>query len=253
MVLTGLQVDALAAWLVQRRPPNGAALTAAPAPRRDDGSADDAGPARTDDRAPDDDGASDDEGEPVVAVPLPPIDDASEREWREPLMRALRRVLAEQPPPALLAAVAQWQRGRCVVLACPQGVDPAGPAWAFVLWPRRIGAVSPATLQGLRVAARLHWRVPPRPPWWCHGRAVKEHHPVRGRQLVAMSADGATVPCEVQLGPVLARPLRACRVSLRVDAVRRFWAALGTQWSVTVVVCSQALEGARACADVETP
>ena len=77
-------------------------------------------------------------------------------------------------------------------------------------------------------------------------RVVKEHHPCRGRQLVPLDIEGAaSLPCDVQLGPVLARPLRWCEVRLRIDAVRSFWSALGTQWSATVVVCSRPLAGAR--------
>ena len=54
------------------------------------------------------------------------------------------------------------------------------------------------------------------------------------------------MPCEVQLGPVLARSLHWCEVCVRINAVRRFWAALGGQWSVNVVVCSLPLAGTRA-------
>ena len=73
-------------------------------------------------------------------------------------------------------------------------------------------------------------------------RVVKEHHPRSGRQLVALDESGATneggrpVPCEVQLGPVLARSLRWCEVRVWIQAAQRFWNALGTQWSVHVVV-----------------
>jgi hypothetical protein len=34
-------------------------------------------------------------------------------------------------------------------------------------------------------------------------------------------------------------------VCLRIQSVRRFWSALGSQWSVHVVVCSTPLAGAR--------
>ena len=140
---------------------------------------------------------------------------------------------------------AQWRLGRCIVLACPQGVDPAGPAWAFVLWPRRGSLASaPLALFGLRVEARLHWsRLPPTLDW-CHARVMKEQHPRQGRQLVALDARGtATVPCEVQLGPVPLRTPRWRDACVRIDAMRQFWNALGTQWSVTVVVGSRPLAG----------
>jgi hypothetical protein len=109
----------------------------------------------------------------------------------------------------------------------------------------------PLALYGLRVEARLQWSAMPRGTQWCHVRVVKEHHPRRGRQLIAIDAAGAqrpstaAVPCEVQLGPVLARSLHWCEVCVRINAVRRFWAALGGQWSVNVVVCSLPLAGAR--------
>jgi hypothetical protein len=161
-------------------------------------------------------------------------------------------------PQALIAAAEQWQRGRCVVLACPQGLDPAGPAWAFVLWPRTrtpsptVQRVAPAlALYGLRVDARLQWSSPPHAGQWCHVRVVKEHHPRTGRQLVAVDGSNASkpdapLPCEVQLGPVLARSLRRCEVCVRIPAAQRFWAALGAQWSAHVVVSSLPLVDADA-------
>jgi hypothetical protein len=134
------------------------------------------------------------------------------------------------------------------VLACPQGPDAAGPAWAFVLWPRRQpargadGFPPPLALFGLRVEARLQWSALPSGAKWCQVRVIKEHHPRTGRQLIPAAADASgRVPCEVQLGPVLARPLRCCDVCVRINAARRVWTALGAQWSMHVVVCSHAL------------
>jgi len=186
-------------------------------------------------------------------------------EWCEPLTRTLRTTLASRVPPhALLAAGEQWQRGRCVVLACPQGDDPAGPAWAFVLWPRRAalraidGVAPPLSLHGLRVETRLQWSALPTEAHWCHVRVVKEHHPRTGRQLISLDDAASSgvrhpVPCEVQLGPVLARSLRWCEVCVRIQAAQRFWAALGAQWSVHVVVSSRPLIARVARADEEIP
>jgi hypothetical protein len=217
-----------------------------------------AAPAREEPPSSDGDAAADDAPEEEAAEEKTPaqehcelvLDDAGDGDWCEALTRALRAALAARiPAQALLVAAEQWRRGRCVVLACPQGADPAGPAWAFVLWPRpgstpRGGAPAALALVGLRVEARLQWAMAPVGAHWCHVRVVKEHHPRRGRQLVAPDS-AATVPCEVQLGPVLARSLHWCEVCLRINAVRRFWAALGAQWSVHVVVCSTPLAGAR--------
>jgi hypothetical protein len=177
------------------------------------------------------------------------LDAAEAGAWCDALSRALRAALgARIVPQALLAAADQWKRGRCVVLACPQGDDPAGPAWAFVLWPvvqgqhTADGVADELALRGLRVDARLQWSAPPRNEQWCHVRVVKEHHPRSGRQLVSLDEAGAAqqagrpVPCEVQLGPVLARSLRWCEVRVRIQAAQRFWNALGAQWSVHVVV-----------------
>ena len=212
-------------------------------------------------------GAHEDESETALDGVV--FDEPDTNDWCEPLTRALRAALASKPlPQALLVAADQWQRGRCVVLACPQGEDPAGPAWAFVLWPRpRSRAVlrneaarhrAPLlALFGLRVEARLQWSAPPRRAHWCHVRLVKEHHPRRGRQLVSPERDDgavgpkAVVPCEVQLGPVLVRSLRWCEVCVRINAVRRFWAALGGQWSVNVLVSVLPLAGSREPAIVE--
>ena len=169
-------------------------------------------------------------------------------DWSEPLTLAIRTALrGKAAPRSLLAAAEQWKLGRCVVLACPQGSDPAGAAWAFVLWPRpgsRPGL--PLALFGIRVDARVHWsRLPPALDW-CHARVMKEQHPRQGRQLVALDAKGtAAVDCEVQLGPVPLRTPRWREACVRIDAVRRFWGALGEQWSVTVVVGSRPLLGAK--------
>jgi hypothetical protein len=133
---------------------------------------------------------------------------------------------------ALAALREQWLRGRCAVIACPQrGAD--GAAWAFVLRPRRGGARN--RLTGVRVAARLQWRQAPHVAGWLHSRMAKEHTSLRGRQLVPLAPGDV---CEVQLGPVLAERRRPCDVRLRIDAARRFWTALGDQWSVLVVICS---------------
>ncbi len=246
--LIGLQVERAEAWplpqpaFMPAPPPR---LSAA-AEREDAPKAKDEAPSSA---ARDEEGTAADE-QPAANDP-PAVEAQAEDNWCEALTAALREALAAKvPPQPLLAAAEQWQRGRCVVLACPQGLDPDGAAWAFVLWPRPFslsrrrsdGSVAPLALFGLRVEARLQWSSPPHEPHWCHVRVVKEHHPRRGRQLVSPGDAGAApVACEVQLGPVLARSLRWCEVRVRIDAAQRFWAALGAQWSVHVVVCSQSL------------
>lgn len=175
--------------------------------------------------------------------------DEDDGAWCDALTRVLQAALdTKVPPRALMLAAEQWRRGRCVVIACPQGADPAGAAWAFVLWPRAQparrtdGSAPPLLLFGLRVEARLQWSAPRNGAAWRHVRVIKQHHPQSGRQLVPSAADpSGRVACEVQLGPVLARPLRCCDVCVRINAVRRFWTALGTQWSMHVVVSSHAL------------
>lgn len=149
------------------------------------------------------------------------------------LARALHALLrTSAPPPALLAAVEQWQRGRCIVLACPQR---GGSAFAYALV-LRARTMQPVSLTGEWVEARLQWSVPADRLRWSHARMVKEHRPDRGRQLVPADT-GRDTPCAVQLGPVLAGMPRRREVLLRIDSVRRFWGALGTQWSVHLVVC----------------
>jgi hypothetical protein len=180
------------------------------------------------------------------------FEDGDDGAWCDELSRALHIALAARiAPRALLLAAEQWRRGRCVVLACPQHADPAGPAWAFVLWPRKPAPrkpdapAAPLALFGLRVEARLQWSSIPGGARWCHTRVIKEHHPRSGRQLIPStpSDQSARVPCEVQLGPVLARPLRCCDVCVRINAARRFWNALGAQWSMQVIVAPQPLIG----------
>lgn len=255
VTLTGLQVERAEGWPLPQP-----AYVATPLPRSDtprvegrESSADDDAPAPTAEQ--EDSDASDEAGSAEKEVEAPELEAASDDDWCEALTLALREALsAKVPPRPLLAAAEQWQRGRCVVLACPQGSDPAGPAWAFVLWPRKFaltrrrsdGSVAPLALHGLRVEARLRWSALPRQANWCHVRVVKEHHPRRGRQLVPPGDPaGAPAACEVQLGPVLARSLRWCEVCVRINAAQRFWAALGAQWSVHVVVCSQPLTTSR--------
>jgi hypothetical protein len=251
MVLVGLQVESAAGWPMQHAfDPYSALARTSPRSVEDDDTR------RRPEPEPeaDDEAAfceqSEDDDEHVEAEEVLDAQHAPAEAWCEPLSLALRHALAARvTPQALLAAGEQWQRGRCVVLACPQGLDPAGPAWAFVLWPRTRAAVAPTaqrvapalSLHGLRVDARLQWSSPPHPGQWCHVRVVKEHHPRTGRQLVAVdgstaSKSKAPLPCEVQLGPVLARSLRWCEVCVRIPAAQRFWAALGAQWSVHVVV-----------------
>jgi hypothetical protein len=271
----GLQVEPAFPWQLQRRgfdaappqlpEPRNDSPMASPVPRQEAQRAgeDDSGPgADRRDRADHDadEEASQDDDAPAqapVAEPHPsPWPGDADAHWAEPLSRALREALRERPAaPALLAAAEQWRLGRCVVLACPQGLDPAGPGWAFVLWPRR-GSLStlPLALFGLRVEARLHWsRLPPALAW-CHARVMKEQHPRQGRQLVALDARGtATVPCEVQLGPVPLRTPRWRDACVRIDAMRQFWNALGQQWSVTVVVGSRPLAGVGPAVPKEAP
>lgn len=269
-MLAGLQVEAAAGWPLTRRgfdaQPVAPLATAQStdqidvlARRQHDDDATDDGEEEATDGADDVPAQAE---EPRSGHACPHVFEADgDDDWCEALTIVLREALASKiPPHALLLAAEQWQRGRCVVLACPQGFDAAGPAWAFVLWPNplvpaRGRAASPSqparsqsaqarqlTLLGLRVDARLQWSVLPRGPKWCHVRVIKEHHPQRGRQLIP-NTPGSTgaVPCEVQLGPVLARPLRCCEVCVRVHAAQRFWSALGQQWSMHVVVSSTPL------------
>jgi hypothetical protein len=240
--------------------------------------ADDEAPAaarrdRDGDADPDEEDEADD-GEPEAADPpdaaespdatpdavLDPADDAA----CDAVARALQAWLAAPSrgigaAGALSAILDQWQRGRCVVVACPHGADPNGAAWAFVLRLRRPvlrpldarhADVHPAdprrrlSIAGRLVPARLQWRLAPLGAQWVHGRLAKDHHPQRGRQLVPLGvAPGTATPCHVQLGPVLAERRLPADVHLRIDAVRRFWGALGDQWSVLVVACSLPLAG----------
>lgn len=230
--LVGLQVDPSALWAMTRQP--------GVERRRDD----EGSPRREREAQPEDEpGADDDapkpEHEPMLADPHAWIGEASIDEappWAEPLARTLRIALASPaPPPALTAAAHQWLRGRSVVLVCPKARDPES-AWAFVLWPRR-GDAEGLMLRGTRVQARLQWSGATREPWIL-ARAMKEHHPRRGRQLVVREGIGR---CDVQLGPVIAQPPRRCDLHIRIDAVRPFWAALGAQWSVTLLACAAPL------------
>lgn len=206
----------------------------------------------------DDRAAADGECDTAEAELAPEVET---EDWCDELSRTLREVLgAGVPPQPLQIAAGEWRRGRCVVLACPQGVDPAGPAWAFVLWPRTLGQSRPSAeerktpplLRGLRVEAYLQWSDLTPASHWLQVRMVKEHQPHSGRQLVpAGGLSGEPVACAVQLGPVLARLPRGWLVCVRINAAQRFWVALGSQWSVQVVVCSRALLPPRAPAAEE--
>lgn len=203
-----------------------------------------------------------DHDEPAVLEGTGTVDAA----WPDALASELQRQLRahEELPAPLAEAVQQWQRGRCVVLVCPQ-VEAAGvAAWAFVLWPRRRAAARspraaaqalPHALRGERFAAVLQWSDPAdvrasgaaraAARWW-QARTVKEHHPQRGRQLHSLPPGVGEVPdgpvdVELQLGPVLSRTPRWRVACVRVAAARRFWAALAAQWSVHLLVCDRPL------------
>jgi hypothetical protein len=246
VTLIGLQVQPGDAWPLTRQaidapvpPPDDEALARRP---RDGDAPDESEP----------DAAA---GEDAAQAADAAVDGApDEGAWCQALARTLNDLLASpQPPAALLAAADQWSRGRCVVLACPQGLGAAGPGWAFVLRARRTmrprGPVAQRfALTGHRVDARLQWAPERVALPWCQVRVVKEHHPRSGRQLVALDAAGTPVgevPCEVQLGPVRARAPRWRQACVRIDALRSFWAALGGQWSALVLVCSRPLAGVR--------
>lgn len=242
--LAGLQVEPAHGWPLHRQ--------AADAPSNSEAAPQPRAPSIDDDATGHNDEAEAHEETEPPATPDVALADPAD-EGCETLVRALQAALAAAiRPSALCAAAEQWQRGRCVVLACPQGDDVAGAASAFVLWPCRAARHGPVplALRGQRVDARLHWREPPRGARWCHARLMKEHHPRHGRQLVAIDDAGVPVGCEVQLGPVVMEHRRPCEVAVRIDAVRRFWTALGAQWSVHVVVCSLPLAGRAA---EETP
>jgi hypothetical protein len=249
-LLSGLHTEAAATWpLPHPTTPEAVARFVVarrdePPPRHDE-HRDQPAPAPDEDAAPEPTERRHDSSRPD-----PMFDVAADGAWSDALTSALRRALAQfTPPSALVVAAEQWRRGRCVVLACPQGPDPAGLAWAFVLWPRPgVSGQDVPDLSGLRVHARLQWRqLPPSP--WCHVRALKEHHPRHGRRLVASGVDASrsdlTVPCEVQLGPVASAPPHRCEVRVLIQAAQRFWAALGRQWSVHVVVGARPLLAVR--------
>ena len=262
VALVGLQVEAAASWPMPWHSGN----PLPPRVERDSDHAPPPPPVELCDEEPDEEPADEAPADNVAVSAETVVEDPVETTWCEPLTRALRSALASRvPPQALLSAAEQWKRARCVVLACPQGDDPHGPAWAFVLWPHVQvqgainGVAPPLVLRGLRVEARLQWSAPPREGQWSHVRVVKEHHPRSGRQLVSLDDTGssqasrAAVPCEVQLGPVLARAPRWCEVRLRIQAAQRFWNALGTQWSALVVVSAQPLIAAQANAGGRSP
>lgn len=249
-VLTGLQVEHATIWPLPHPAAPAPTLPTHRAERRDEP------PTKQEERSheqADDEDPSD--PPPTEHPPEAPVQVFAADEpaaWVDALNAALRQTqTARLVPQALTVAAEQWRRGRCVVLACPQGLDPAGAAWAFVLWPRPADAAAgdgaTRAVFGLRVEARLIWHtLPPTTPW-CHARVVKEHHPRHGRQLVAADREAdAKLPCDVQLGPVLARSLRWCEVRVHIQSAQRFWAALGAQWSVHVVVSARPLLAARA-------
>jgi hypothetical protein len=198
------------------------------------------------------------DGDRIAAdEPLVVLDDPDAAEWQGALSRMLNeRLAAPQPPAALRNAAEQWSRARCIVLVCPKDDDAAEAAWAFVLWPRRMARprgpmAARFQFTGQRFEARLQWSTAG--PAWCETRAVKEHHARAGRRLVALDAAGTplgAVPCELQLGPVRFAPPRWKLAGVRIDAVRRFWTALGGQWSVLLVIGPQPLLAVRAPATV---
>jgi len=243
--------------------------------------------------------ATRDRGRPILDATAPP--------WAAPLARALQQALSRggTGAAAVRAVLAEWQRGRRVVIVCPLvgSIAPGDPVdgRAFIVqrsvsgdvdavdvlhqaplaragqgaaWqhaPRVDGmpqtlppdprgttgddlADQLATLQGASFPARLRWaRMPAAHDWW-HVRTVKHHGAQGGRQLDTVApvaapagmtdaradhADG--VSTEIQLGPVRRLVPRWRDVGVRVDAARRFWEALGPQWSVHLFVTAELL------------
>lgn len=243
-LLVGLQVDAGYGWtLPQPQPLQERARTQASEAEHEPG-----------ERSPRDEADEEAPGEeacaPAEAPAAPLVFDAADARLQA-LLRALHAALcAADAPPALRAAAEQWQRGRGVIVACPQAREPQGAAWAFVLAPQATAGRHGATVQlaGPCFEARLQWRETPRGERWCHARLVKEHHPRHGRRLVAADAAQAGA-CGVQLGPVLAEHRAPCAVTLRIAAARSFWNALGVQWSALLVVSALPLAGCTASVD----
>lgn len=170
-----------------------------------------------------------------VGEPLP---DAA---WCAPLLAALQQA-ARQPAAraALQAAADAWTHGRAVLLACPAAAGDAADAWLFVLRPAP--GPGPLRLSGERLAARLRWaQVGGTGRWW-QVRVAKSYSLRRGGQLVTQDEgpDGR-VSCELQLGPFPAVLPRWREVLVRVDLAQRLWQALGTQWSLPLLVCDQVL------------
>ncbi|WP_284619300.1 hypothetical protein [Aquabacterium humicola] len=250
VTLIGLQVQPGDAWPMTRQAD--ADLTRRDA--RDDEAR--RGPGHDTDSAPPADDDADD-ADHAADDPVLVIDDTEPTDWLDPLARAINeRLAAPQPPAALRAAAEQWSRARCVVLVCPRDDDAADAAWACVLWPRRLARsrgpmATRFQFTGQRFDARLQWAAPG--PAWCETRAIKDHHPRAGRRLVALDAVGTplgAVSCELQLGPVRIAPPRWKLAGVRIDAVRRFWSAIGGQWSVLLAVSPQALIARREPASV---
>ncbi len=192
---------------------------------------------------PQDDGEGEPESPPSSISQTEP---SAEAPWSAALLAALRQA-AHHPAArsALQVAAEAWERGRAVLLACPALEDGSPAAWLFVLRPAR--NARPMRLCGERFAARLRWARPgTEGRWWCV-RVAKSYSLRRGGQLLTQEQDSAgRVSCELQLGPFPPLLPRWSEVLVRVDRVQRLWLALGTQWSLPLLVCDQALLGAKA-------
>jgi hypothetical protein len=222
---------------------------------------------------PDQDGDADtphaaapEEDLPPAPTPVRPgrATDPHDAGWRAALVQALLAQLRHGPTAAQRAlhlAADTWLRGRCAVLVFPRAARTADDetvqdGWACVLWRAPEGEV-PA-LRGQRFAARLHWgpAAAAGSGWWAV-RAVKDHPAQRGRQLASVAegllqAHGASpglhwqpagprVSLELQLGPAAAPAPRCTVLGVHVAEAQRFWAALGTPWSLPVLACRQPL------------
>lgn len=231
-LLVGLQVDPGYGWMLPQPQP------LQERSRTQDGEAERETAERDARDDADEEAQDEDAGQQSPAPAAPLVFDAADARL-DTLLRALHAALcASDAPPALRAAAEQWQRGRIVIVACPQRPAPQGMAWAFVLAPQASAGRDGASvrLAGSCFEAWLQWREAPRGARWCHARLVKEHHPRHGRRLVAADASQAAA-CGVQLGPVLAEQRPPGAVTLRIAAARSFWNALGVQWSALLVVC----------------
>lgn len=159
--------------------------------------------------------------------------------WLASLARRWSRSDSPAAREALQLAQSQWSQGRRVLLACSATGAPSDTSdgWAALLVGRiaRSGGAVGLTLDGPRWPVRLAWRDGVSTEHWCSARAVKQAAGLAWQMAPVVDAGATRAEVALILGPAMETERRWHRIGIRMPHGAGFRAALGTQWSLTLI------------------